>query len=353
MSEGGKIPLHRRKNQLPAPMPTKGMMNPERPNATRIDRRELAAALERFYGLSVVSVVPMRTVYGVLTTTGERWIWKCVRRQSVIPLHIQVQTYVAAALLEHGIIAPMPTRNRYGDWITQIGSDVGYLQPWVSGRHIDVGDTSERLRAVATIAAFHSVAGHLPLHPYRELMRPPLCAKLAMKRDFLYAKWDQVTACCPDSKGQAEVLFRAADSAVHAAERVRVFLYAHRDMAPHNLLLQAEGNVALIDFDEAGLDDPLVDLFQCTNHGIHFGGLGAGYFRHILETYRRNCPIDGDREQALWVMFGFPELLFRAVSEWVREGRADGERRLHRALTLERLRRQVLMQEQTPNGGHR
>jgi Ser/Thr protein kinase RdoA (MazF antagonist) len=352
LSWSGKNLLHRRKIELPALMSAKRMMNPERPNATRIDKRKLAAALERFYGLSVVRVVPMRTVCGVLTTTGERWIWKCVRRQSVIPLRLQVQTSVAAALQQQGIVAPMPTRNRHGEWVTQIGTDLGYLQPWVSGRHVNLGDPSERLRAVATLAAFHSVAGRLLLHPRPDLMRPPLCAKLAMKRDFLYAKWDQVTACCPEAKSQAEALFSAADLAVHAARRVHILRYAHRDMAPHNLLLQADGNVALIDFDEAGFDDPLVDILQCTNHGIHFGGLGAGYFCDILEAYRRNCPMDGERERALWAMFGFPELLYRAVLEWMREGHADGDQRLEEALTLERMRRQVLTQERTTSGGH-
>jgi Ser/Thr protein kinase RdoA (MazF antagonist) len=321
-------------------------MTRNRPNATLIDKSRLAAALADFYHIEVDSVIELGTVCGVVSRDGRKYIWKCLRSDARDGFRVAVQRYVTKALCRRGLPAPEPLVNRYGRLVTTIEDQGGYLQPWLSGHPVNPLNRAERLRAAAALGWFHAVSADLSIPAHGQLVRGSLLTKLVLKRNFLLQVWDQVAIRCPLLARDEATLFAAANRAIAAAEEPAPFIYAHRDAAPHNLLAQRGGRVALIDFDEAGLDDPLLDLFQFANHGVALGALAPGYFRELVEVYSKNCPLSEQRRQCLWVLFSYPDVLVRTVSEWARRGWADdGLRQVRQAVELERLRREILKQD--------
>ncbi len=323
-------------------------MTHNRPNATLIDKATLVAALAESYQIEVASVIELRTVCGIVTSDGKKYIWKCLRSDARDGVRLGVQKYVARALCLHGLPAPEPLVNRYGRLVTPVENQIGYLQPWLDGQPVDPVDRADRLRAAAALGWFHTVSSSLAVPMQRQLLRGSLLSKLVLKRNFLLQVWDRLKEGCPLLAAEEVPLFAAANEAIAAAEQPASLIYTHRDAAPHNLLIQ-EGRVAIIDFDEAGLDNPLLDILQLANHGIVLGALAPGYFRELADVYCRNHVLSEPRRQVLWNLFKFPDVLVRSAAEWAKQGwAADYVRQVRWAAQLERLRRQVL-QEDAPS----
>ncbi|GMA51918.1 hypothetical protein GCM10025857_32750 [Alicyclobacillus contaminans] len=318
-------------------------MNPERPSAARINPQQLIDALVAQYGLYVRGLVRMRTVYGIVADTHERFVWKCVHPEAVVPAseRLTVQRQVCDAMAGMGIAAAGPVRNARGDWLTYLpDGTVGYLQPWLSGRALMASNKSERLRAVAVLGVLHRVVRVLRLSPRPLLQRQPLPEKLTWKRAFLEQLFERPD--CPIPASERAQLLMAAERARASLADVRLWQYCHRDAAPHNFLVQPNGAVAVIDFDESGWDHPWIDIMQCINHGLHFAEPAAGDFRDAVTVYLRNSGGVREDGQRLYALFGFPELLVRAGAAWLRQPNARTARQLRRAFHLERWRRRIL-----------
>jgi Ser/Thr protein kinase RdoA (MazF antagonist) len=290
------------------------------------------ADLRRAYGLKVDAVVRMKTVTGLVDTRGRRWVWKRSAGRSQEP-RLRAMAAVSACLAPFGIPFAGPVPNRAGVYLTRLrGGETGHLQPWLPGRHADYTQRQERLSAVATLAAMHRAARGAWVCADPALYRVTLYQKLWFKRRLLETLWPQAEACVPALRGLHEEVRRAAELALTAVrpggsgagnrpwERTT---FCHRDVAPHNLLWRGDGPLAVIDFDLAGVDDPLVDVMQVSNHAIFLGAPLRGHFAELVDVYARVYPLSPTGEQALWRVLGFPDLLARAVAEWARTG-ADG-----------------------------
>lgn len=317
-----------------------------RPNATQTPKDLLAETLREYYGIRPVSVVHIRTVCGILAEDGLRYIWKLVRKNSPVVARLVAQSAIALQLGRAPVHVPSPVLNRYGDFLSPVGDDVGYLQPWLEGVHVQPADQGDRLKSVAAIAMFHNLAQTFPIVPSADLFRGSLLTKLTLKRNLLLQVWDEMVAKCPSVAGGRHLIFEAAEEAIQAISSPPPIFYVHRDMAPHNLLLTHSNSMYLIDFDESGFDDPLVDLMQFTNHGIHMGGLRLNYFREIVEVYQRNHPASMARNGTFWSVFKFPDVFARSVMEWLKKGFADDlTAGVERALTTEHFRQKVLAED--------
>lgn len=310
-------------------------MVPQSPAPDRATRDWLTD-LRLAYGLEVEAVVRMKTVTGLVDTRGRRWVWKRVAGRSQEP-RLRAMAFVSAYLAALGIPFAGPVPNRAGAYLTRLGGgETGHLQPWLPGRHADYTQRQERLSAVATLAAMHRAARGSRICADPALYRGTLYQKLWLKRRLLETLWPQAEAWVPVLRGLREEVLDAADGALAAVhpgvsgpgnrpwERMT---FCHRDVAPHNLLWQGDGPLAVIDFDLAGVDDPLVDVMQVSNHAIFLGAPLRGHFAELVEVYTRGYPLSSNGEQALWRVLGFPDILARAVAEWARTDAAGGEPR--------------------------
>jgi Ser/Thr protein kinase RdoA (MazF antagonist) len=320
------------------------------------DSRQVQRLVSGRYGMNVACIVQMKTVCGIVDTDGRRWIWKPAgRRDSEARLYGLRMMADQLAVSGLRLAAPVPTRDGRLLAVDADGS-AGYLQPWVRGRHANLRDAKERESALTTVALMHRLS-----RPMLPRLGPLLGAgrfaeRLRGKRRTLSQVWYEAESHYPPLKAVRDQVFAMADTATAAlspagSAHLNVHLcFCHRDLAPHNLLWQgwatdadrespaarsgmvtstpapvSEPNtkvppMALIDFDHAGIDDPLLDLMQLCNHTVYFTPVRQGHFQRWLGLYCRVAGLDEGRERQAWQVLLFPDVLVRVLAEWVGAG---------------------------------
>ncbi|MCF8565209.1 aminoglycoside phosphotransferase family protein [Alicyclobacillus tolerans] len=319
-----------------------------------VDTQALAAALMTHYGLEVSSIVIMRTVYGVVTRGSEKYIWKFVRGGESVQRLLSLQPALDY-LAQFEIDNAGPIATLHGERIAYLkDGTVGYLQPWLPGRHVNLGERQERLMAVATIAHMHrsfaqvKAAGVLPVElptPGGQLPARLRAKQVALRRSFAVAKTQ-----FPDLAEVEQQIFSAADSVADLFAQPYFLpedgykVLCHRDLAPHNMLWH-DRKIALIDFDRAGLDDPFTDFMQIANHSLFSCTPESSHFADMVAVYTRIHPLSERRLNKLWQLLYFPDVLIRTLAEWVKNGCPDEKRdRLIAAVQSEQQRWAVLEQ---------
>jgi len=120
---------------------------------------DIATAVGNQYRIRIRTVVQLKTVFLLVTEDNRRFIWKFVRAHDsesrLTSLH-----FVVNHLAQSGIRGAGPIPTEHGGFIATLPTgERGYLQEWLKGRHVYLGNRQERLMAVATMAQFHQSAG--------------------------------------------------------------------------------------------------------------------------------------------------------------------------------------------------
>jgi Ser/Thr protein kinase RdoA (MazF antagonist) len=312
---------------------------------------ELPGTLARSYGVRVRGLVKMRTVIGVSLQDGRKWIWKWAR-----PVDTEQRLRDVAAAVSvlgaGGVPAAGPIINGDGRYLTLAAGRPGYVQPWLPGRHVNGANMQEQLGALAVVGYCHTL-----LRPAAASFRVvpdawPLRRKLGAKRALLRASLPRALAALPALRDTSVDWLQSAEDAWQAlvggdAPSWRTYrarrTFCHRDMALHNLLWQGPGRIALIDFDQAAPDDPLGDVFQLVHHFSYMRSPEPGSIRAWVEAYRVAARLVEEDERRLWGLLSFPDLLTRAVGDWVRAGcPASGAARVLAACRSEEAKLKVL-----------
>jgi Ser/Thr protein kinase RdoA (MazF antagonist) len=315
-----------------------------------IDSTTLPEVLEQAYRVKVQSIVTLKTVFGIVSETGERYIWKFVSND-LSKVRIERLAPVLHRLSNHGISLAYPVPTLDGSIVTTDNyGRHGYLQPWLRGKHVNYEDERERADALATVARMHRTSQRILLHEYVPMdIRPPdgsLHNKLQIKRNALHNIWGKARAHLSELSSIELAVFEGCEQALRAVTAVPwapnpyVHAFCHRDLAPHNLiLLHNEPKIALIDFDVSGMDDPFLDVMQIANHHVFSGRLKAGDFYHHVEIYMSNFPEQRHRIRTLWDLLRFPDVILRALTEW-RKAKFSREhlQRVRAAINAERMR---------------
>ncbi|MCL6636797.1 MAG: phosphotransferase [Alicyclobacillus sp.] len=317
------------------------------------------AAVAAAYGLRLRAVVRRRSVWGLIEEDGQKWIWKPVTVPAdVAEPRLVVVARLAERLKPAGVVVAAPVMNRYGAFVSVCAEQTGYLQPWLDGRHAQYANRQERLAAIATVAALHRALPVATLFDSAVLYRGSLREKLRRKARFLQQSWPVIADRLPEVRGLWARLQAAAAEAVRAAwssqplwpslrsEHPPLMAYCHRDLAPHNVLWQGGPSLALLDFDQAGLDDPLGDVLQICNHTLFLAGAQPGLLRETVAVYQRTAGLTLERAEVLWLLLRFPDVWVRVASEWLEAGCPEaGRARVLYAAACEQARWQLWAEE--------
>lgn len=317
-----------------------------------IDAQMLGRDLEFAFPLEVESVIQMKTVFGIRSTSGEKFVWKFIEEGAPVKRLWHMQQ-VFERMGADGITFAAPIRTKRGALALKLADGrIGYLQRWLPGKTVSYARGPERTRALRTIARFHRIASKLPLAERSIPADTFLYEKLAAKRQVMTQLWKEAREKVPKLKGIERETFLAMDLGVRASKawfpgrasqfpRLQVpaiYTFCHRDLAPHNLVDMGDG-VGIIDFDHAGLDDPFHDVMQISNHTVFVGMPSDSHFRDVVEEYLTENPQSPIRVQALWQLLRFPDILCRTVMEWGKLGFPENYRvRVLNAISKERVR---------------
>lgn len=315
----------------------------------------IASALQIQYGFRVLSILQMKTVYGVIAEKGQRFIWKFARSHDT-EMRLAQLNRVGSRLGQAGIPMAAPLPNRQQAFIARLDEGVaGYLQPWLPGRHLKIHDRQERLTAVSTVAHVHKWALGAGENYAFDSPGGTLPARLKSKRMVLQQALQAAGDLVPGLAQSSGALLQLADEAVESSAYLEPGLptearFCHRDLAPHNLLWSRNGRVGMIDFDRSGWDDPLLDLLQLFNHALFLDDSIESDLFEVLEVYSRVRTISPQRTQIFYKLAGFPEHLTRALVEWARTGYARDKRvAVAWALEKEHARQRVLLGVRNPS----
>ncbi|QSO46246.1 aminoglycoside phosphotransferase family protein [Alicyclobacillus mengziensis] len=312
--------------------------------------------IQQNYGLEVAVFRRLRSVLGLVTKNGERYIWKTVQSSGALERLSEVSRLVLR-LRSFGIRAagPIPTNSgKLTCTFHEVTGSVaiGYLQPWLNGRHVDLSKRIERLAALSTIFAMHratllgDIHGQGMPHDLFEFPSTSLLAKrMYAKHELLRDVWLRLVRRFRAAEPIKETVFGGMVAALAAAWPVPEFgrpvmmrhCWCHRDLAPHNMLWDGH-SVALIDFDLAAPDDPLGDAVQVCNHALSLGAVDETEWVEMALHYADVGNLSGWERTRLWNLLRFPDTLARAVSEWAQTGFPTDFPQLERALECERTR---------------
>lgn len=302
----------------------------------------------------------------MISKTGERYIWKRLQSPGALARFSAVAG-VVAYLKSRGIHAagPIPTKSgRLTCTVSHsvangtvglnvgIGTDgngkVGYLQPWLNGKHVDLAERTERLEALSTISAMHlatpvgeALTQGMPSSPVEYPLPSLLAERLHKKHALLRSMWPRLIAAVPAARPLFDIVFAGVDAALSAVSpfpelgrSVMRRCWCHRDLAPHNMLWDGH-SVALIDFDLAAPDDPLGDVAQVCNHALALGVVSGSEWMDMAHYYAESTNLSQPERTRLWHLLRFPDTLARAVSDWAQGGFPMDFPQLQRALDCE------------------
>ncbi|WP_067619632.1 phosphotransferase [Alicyclobacillus acidiphilus] len=305
-------------------------------------------AIGQSYDIRVRAIVRKRSVIGIIADQG-RYIWKpslpADSEARLLALRNMKRVYettdVRCAL-------PLPARG--GTMLVKLpNGDRGYLQPWIAGRHVQVDHAVERLAAMRSLAVVHVAAQHCGHPGWTQLRRGTLLQKLRAKERAVLRVWPLAEEAQPLLRPWRSHLVRWMQEVLddyqsslpksEAAWLARSS-FCHRDLAPHNLLVDERGRIGWIDFDHAGYDDILSDPIQFMSHAMFLANLSEDAYCDMLDTYVACANLSADQRVLLFRLAEWPDILVRTILEWVRGGcQKAGEAKLLYALMCERRRR--------------
>lgn len=285
--------------------------------------RDTEAFQERFwqaYGMLPNAVERVKSVYRI--QVGQRtYFWKPVRvpqEQRIAALY-----QVTSAVRRFGLRVAVPLPTLAGAFVCALRDPHwGYLQSALTGRHADFTDRRDRLVGVAAAAHLHTLASALPAAQQIAPVGPPLMEKLRVKRAAFVDLLPAAASRCDGLRTLPPALqLGLAEVASLPAHETTVRRFCHRDLAPHNMLVDdGTPGIGLIDFDLAGFDHPFADLIQVANHALVIAPGEPGLFADVISVYRAVAGLSPPEERLLWRLFMFPDVLIRTVLEWARCG---------------------------------
>ncbi|MFB5192084.1 phosphotransferase [Alicyclobacillus fastidiosus] len=310
-------------------------------------REHLVLAFRRAYGVEVKSLVRRRTVVGVVAEDGSHFIWK--------PLNARDDEERLSALAglrpvfeSAGTEAALPLPTLSGGYVLEVGSGLqsGYLQKWVTGRHVDASSLRERHAVLSSLGRVHRRSQICGFPAWSTLQRGTLLHKLRLKERAVSRIWAPAEVACPALRGwkarvegqMRYVLRRYAAYLAECRDDVQhAFAFCHRDLAPHNVMYQGADEVAWIDFDHANYDDMLHDPMQFISHCTYLAQMSAEEYYDLHQRYAESANLTATQASTLWTLTMWPDILVRTLLEWTRAGcREEGLTRVHYALTCER-----------------
>src|SRR5215218_7879357 len=235
-----------------------------------LDRRELAAALDRHHGLAPLALrfVPAGETawcYRLTDRHGGRWFLKLSRPAAADPDPAEAALVLADALAEQGLPVPRPRPTRSGQpwcWLAGLGLAVFEL---VDGDPLDdraLADPGMAGRVARLVAAIHAAtpapAVPVPSVERFEVAADELSRCLAALDPQAGAAADGLAAeartlVWPRRRALLDLVGRVQDLGAAAGAPAQERVLCHGDLIGDNLLVDRAGRLWVVDWDAARL----------------------------------------------------------------------------------------------------
>ncbi|SIT07283.1 aminoglycoside phosphotransferase family protein [Alicyclobacillus vulcanalis] len=276
----------------------------------------LAKLVRDAYGIEVDAVVQKRTVWGVVSGNA-RYILKRARPQDS-EARLEALARVLKQCERVGVASAGPLKTVQNTFCAADAQGTKYyLQPWLDGRHVDVREEEERLAVARALArAQRAMLGDPPRELCTSTLRDKWRAKLLLIERLQSAPVDaEIAQSLRDVAARARQVYQA-----YLEDGPRRPAFCHRDLAPHNVLVGPGRNIAFIDFDHAGYDDPFADPIQWVSHVAFLVPLDPIAYRRLWLAYAQAAELSEAGLAALVRLGAWPDMALRALAEALRAG---------------------------------
>jgi len=288
----------------------------------------LIRLLEREFGLKFYHSVKLRTVIGVRTSGGAMILKRY--EGEVMKRRLMALTDCLDEVLQAGVeVAPYLKTRQNQPFVVHRGV-LWTMQPWLVGRHVSIRNRQERLRAAQALARLHWVPTTGQSRNSVLLRVPPLWEKYSHRLDLAQDATLKAMSLRDwwrpyEERARQAIRDLQKSSYFRALERdSKHGSLCHRDPAPHNFMWQGS-DAAIIDFDLAGYDVRVHDLYQLLNHALYINGWEPRLLDEMIEAYDEIMPICSENQQVLTALMNYPSLVVR---EWYDFGKSNDRKNL-------------------------
>lgn len=195
------------------------------------------------------------------------------------------------------------------------------VMSYIPGRTAKYRRLADLGKCATLLARFHTAAKNIPDTKGIEV-RHTLPERL-MRRCEQYNDYDHRLMCEHKLASVGEEYHQMGLQALERIEAsplkaltqvdVRQGAIAHRDLASHNILLDDPGKPWLIDFETAGYDWQLGDLWQMMSRALVEWQWDPNIYERILWSYESIRPLSFEERETLQQLFLFPNDFYREV----------------------------------------
>jgi CotS family spore coat protein len=255
----------------------------------------------------------------MIETEGKSfWIAKSVRNS----LHLRWWLQVDSILRQRGFMNMLPIWTDQKNWM---------LTPFCAGNRGSYRLLDHVQRAVYQLARFHHLGRYLPIPPPSSQAAFLLAGRIKRRLDS-FAQMMHHSDSIPGEEGEflrhyAPLFYQDGIRTWQQLQQTPLYglirkdvqqrAVAHRDLASHNWLF-TKNRCWLIDFDTAGYDGQIGDLWQITARILHEHRWSERVWQLILETYQAVRPLSQAEKEVLVALLAFPNDFFREASGWWR-----------------------------------
>lgn len=287
--------------------------------------------IERQFGIKIESIKPNRGVYYVKTDKG----LKCLKK---INYGIQKLLFVYGAK-EHLISNGFTAVDRYclnieGLPYALVNEDIYTLSEWIEGRECDFQNTEDLVAAAVNLAKLHAASrGYEPPENSKlksDLGRWPhlmdkriksfekmkdMARKKSMKTpfDLNYVKTVQFYK---DMGKRAMLVLEDSQYMDICAITENEKIFCHHDYTYHNIIIDQENKVNVIDFDYCKREVRTYDLSNFMIKVLKRVNWNIEYAKIILDAYNSVNPLLEGEYRVLFAFLVFPQRFWRLSNRY-------------------------------------
>ncbi|TXK75465.1 phosphotransferase [Paenibacillus sp. N3.4] len=271
----------------------------------------LASHIEEAYSVKISRKEDIRDVHRLSTVEG-RLI--CSKRYDIPKPEIDFITDVMIHLANSGFrYGPQVVPNNDGTYCFRNKGNLYMITDWVPGRHANFNEQTERKKALRTLAKLHRHAEFPTLGdvPAARERYAHLCSRIEDYRGKLlaYEVSGLIDTCVSLCDAAIRHLGKAkCIEAVEHEASVRAFV--HGDYNYPNLIVDPQGHMHPIDFENASMQPRMTDLAHILQRNVAWKG---NEWLRWIEYYDRFRPLSTGDRHLLFALLHIPYPLIRAI----------------------------------------
>ncbi|GAA4705308.1 phosphotransferase [Brevibacillus fulvus] len=288
--------------------------------------KTLFTGLQKAYRCRIYGLKARRNVYIAKTDRGV-WIIKGYRQRE----KAEWVTQLSDQLFDNGFYHTVHyVTHSGGQKVLPLGNRYYTVMKEIPGREASFVTLTDVRKAATALARFHLAAEGFPASHEMLAGKIPLLDKWEDRIRY----FEKITAAIarrgPQNRLEQVILAMAKETREnswdvlnHAGalplkaemdQAVTKGTLAHRDLASHNFLIDAEGVSYLIDLDTVASDMQLVDLVQFFGRMLLLQGYAVSAFQEAMEAYTKLKPLSDSQIWTIHQLLRFPDNFLREVA---------------------------------------